>query len=72
MKVSTQKIRTPDEEYEYLNKQLEESGNFFSWEEHPNKMRAYDIRVARIKKRLSELIASKEFKEYNPWYSNNK
>lgn len=69
MKVSTQKIRTPDEEYEYLNKELQECGDFFAWEEHPNRMRAYNIRAARLKKRLSELVASEEFRYYNPWYN---
>lgn len=71
MKVSTQKVRTPDEEYEYLNQQLQECGNFFAWEEHPNRLRASDIRAARLRKRISELVASEEFKDYNRWYNYN-
>lgn len=68
MKVTAQKIRTPDEEYEYLNRQLQECGNFFPWDEHPNRLRASNIQAARLRKKLSELIASEEFQDYNQWY----
>lgn len=68
MKVSAKKIRTPDEEYEYLNNELRESGNFFAWEEHPNRVRATNIRQARLQKQIKELVASEEYKHYNQKY----
>lgn len=67
MKIDKSKIRTPDEEYEYLRNRLNNLGNFFSWEVHPNVIRADEIQRKKLQKRLTELVDSAEFQEYNPW-----
>lgn len=60
---------TPDEEYMYLWKKLDTIGNFFAWDVHPNVVRNADMQRKKIYKRLTDLVDSPEYKEYNPWYS---
>ena len=59
---------TPDEEYAYLWEQIRNGGDFFSWDVHPNVLRASNIRDARLRKKLKKLVDSEEFQEYNQWY----
>ena len=68
MKVDMSKIRTPDEEYEYLWNEWQSGGDFFAWEVHPNKIRALEIKKKRLWKKIKILVDSAEFQEYNPWY----
>lgn len=64
MRVDKDKIRTPDEEYDYLDNKLKNLGNYFSWEVHPNVVKATDIQDKRLKKKLKALVDSEEYKEY--------
>jgi hypothetical protein len=65
MKVCKDRIRTPIEELEHLNLLLFSSGNFFSWEVHPNRVRASDLHCARLHKKIREVFDSEEYKDYN-------
>jgi hypothetical protein len=67
LKVSKQNIRTPDEEYEYINKQLDSLGNYFAWDVHPNVIRATAIQRKRLYKKQYELVHSEEFQLFNNW-----
>jgi hypothetical protein len=67
MRVDKSKIRTPDEEYQYLWNKIQNGGDFFSWEVHPNVLRAYNMRRDKLYKKLQQLVDSAEFKDYNPW-----
>ena len=68
MKVHKCTIRTPTEEHRYLLDQLDKFGNYFSWEEHPNRIRATAISTARIRKKITALLKTEEFLEENPLY----
>ncbi len=65
MKVCKDRIRTPEEELEHLNALLFASGNFFSWDVHPNRIRASVIYSGRIRRKIREVFDSEEYKEYN-------
>ena len=68
MRVDKSKARTPNEEFSYIWEKIQETGNFFAWEVHPNKIKVSCITKARLEKKLKLLVASEEFKAYNPGY----
>jgi hypothetical protein len=68
MKVDKSKIRTPDEEYAYLWDKINNLGNYFIWDVHPNVARATEITRKGLFKKLKVLVDSDEFQAYNPWY----
>jgi hypothetical protein len=59
--VCTDEARTLEEEYEHLTQLMADTGRFFSWEVHPNKMRVSEIITARLTKKrikvMDEMIA---------------
>lgn len=67
VKVSKAKLRTPTEEHVYLRERLNEAGNFFAWEVHPNRVRAANILIDRLQKKLWKLLESEEYKFYNEY-----
>lgn len=66
MQVQMSKVRTPDEEYEYLWNRLGELGDFLAWEVHPNVVKADNVTEKRLWKKLKKLVDSEEYKYYNP------
>ena len=68
MKIDKSKIRNPDEEYTYIWQQLNSLGNFFVWDVHPNVVKNFNIQQEKWTKKLTKLLASEEYKEYNPPY----
>jgi len=64
MKVCKGNIRTPCEELEYLKDQYFKAGSFFSWEVHPNRLRASDAYEAKLRKKMRWLIDSAQYKDY--------
>lgn len=68
MRVCKAKAMTPDEELDYLNNEIDKAGNYFAWEVHPNKIRASDMLIKRLRQKIKKIVASPEFLEYNPLY----
>lgn len=68
LRVDKSKTRTPNEEFDYINEELDKVNNFFPWDEHPNKVRTAAIQARRLRKKLVALIDSYEFQYYNPGY----
>jgi len=64
MKICKEKARTPEEELEILDEQLFNTGNFFSWDVHPNRVKAAIIRRQRIHRKMREIVDSDEYKFY--------
>lgn len=55
---------TPEEEYDYLREQLRSIPDFIPVLEHPNKLRAANMRAEKINNKLSTLVDTPEFREY--------
>lgn len=68
LKVQKSSIRTPTEEHRHLLKQLDESGNYFSWDVHPNRIKATNMSNARIRKKILAIVKTEEFLEDNVLY----
>jgi len=68
LKVQKDKARDCNEEHQHLINQLNSAGNYFSWEVHPNRVKATEIFVTRIRKKIAALITTEEFLEENPHY----
>lgn len=66
MQVQKDKVRTPDEEYDYLWDRLGKLGDFLVWEVHPNVVKADDIAEKRLWKKFKKLVDSEEYRYYNP------
>lgn len=64
MKVCKEKARTPEEELEYLDELLYNTGNFFSWDVHPNKVRTAHITRMKLHRKMRKVIDSEEYKFY--------
>lgn len=64
MKVQYSEIRTPCEELDHLKEQYLLSGNFFSWEVHPNVLRASDMYSEKLRKKIRTFTDSASYKEY--------
>lgn len=56
LKVCTQEARTLEEEYDHLRKLLASGGNFFSWEVHPNVVRANNFRSTKLRKKMAQVM----------------
>lgn len=70
MKVDKSKARNPDEEYVWL---FEEIGNYgsdddFGKELHPNALRALNIHRDKMLRKMSKLVDSAEYLDYNPYF----
>lgn len=64
MRVDKSKAQRPDERLQELREQLEQVGNFFPWDVHPNKVRAANIQHSRILRKIKLLVDSEEGQEY--------
>lgn len=62
MRVCTECCRTIEEELDYLDDRIHNLGFFFSWEVHPNQVKAADISIWRLYCRKQKLIQSEEYK----------
>lgn len=64
MRVSTNKIRTVLEEYEYLCGIIQGYDKYLPWDVHPNVIRAQEMRKKKARKKLKKLVDSEEGREY--------
>ena len=60
MKVDTENCQTIDEQLESIEKEFALTGDFFSFEVHPNIVRADKIRTTRLWRKRRELVSSPE------------
>lgn len=65
MKVDKSKLLTPDEEYTSLQEQIRNVPDFIIWDVHPNVIRATNIRLDKLQRKIDKLIATPEFLYYN-------
>ena len=60
MLVDAENCRTVDEELEYIEKQFDCIGNFFTCDVHPNQVRAYEASFKRLWRKRSEVKRTEE------------
>jgi hypothetical protein len=61
MRVDTNNCQTVEEKLDEVNNQLDQTGDFFSFDVHPNVVRADKIRSDRLWKRRLAIIHSAEY-----------
>lgn len=72
MKVDKSKAMNPCEQYEhYYNELFNGIDEVFPWDQHPNQVRAAEIRRQRTMKKMKALVDTEEFKEHNCFTSCN-
>ena len=64
MKVSIEKCSTVEEELEYIEKQFNEIGDFFTCDVHPSVVKASNISFHRLWRKWYALTTSLEYKYY--------
>lgn len=64
MRVSHKNLKTPVEELDALVSERASIGDFFPWDVHPNVLRQYKLREARLTKKIFELVDSSNYKQY--------
>ena len=65
MLVDAENCQTVDEQLDEIDRLLNETGNFFSFDVHPNVVRADNILTERLEKKRKALVNSEEYRSYH-------